>query len=86
MARKPIGKVILMIVLGAMIGSLIGQLIGLVIPEGVVRDFFLKSANLEFGPAPLSLGFFSITFGFKIILNIAGLIGIAIAIYILRWY
>ncbi len=86
MARKPIGKIILMIVLGAMIGSLVGLLIGLVIPAGVVKDFFLKSANLELGPSTLNLGFFAITFGFKIILNIAGLIGIAIAVYILRWY
>ena len=86
MARKSIGQVVLIIILGAMIGSLLGQLIGLIIPEGVVKDFFLKSADLEVGPAPLSVGFFAVTFGFKIILNIAGLLGVGIAIYILRWY
>ena len=72
--------------MGAMIGSLLGQLIGLIIPEGVVKEFFLKSASLEIGPAPLSVGFFSVTLGFAINLNIAGLVGIAIAIYFLRWY
>lgn len=86
MAKKSIGRVVLIIILGALIGSLLGQLISLILPAGVVKEFFLKSAQLEVGPAPINVGIFSITFGFKIILNIVGLIGIGIAIYFLRWY
>lgn len=86
MARKPIGRVILILVLGLMIGSLFGQLIGLVLPEGVVKEFFLRHATFEVGPAPISIGFLAFTFGFKIILNIVGFIGIIVAIYLLRWY
>jgi hypothetical protein len=86
MARKPIGRIILVIVMGALIGSLTGQLIGLVLPEGVVKDFFLKSAPFEIGPTPVSIGFLGFTFGLKINFNIAGLIGVAVAIYLFRWY
>ncbi len=86
MAKKSIGRVVLIIVLGAMIGSLLGQLIGLILPEGVVKDFFLRSAELEAGPTPLNLGLFAITFGFKLILNVVGFIGVVIAVYLLRWY
>lgn len=86
MAKKSMGRVILFIVMGVMIGSLLGQLLGLVLPDGVVKEFFLKHTTLEVGPAPINVGLFSFTFGFKIILNIVGLIGIIVAIYLLRWY
>lgn len=86
MAKKPVGKIVLVIVIGAMVGSLLGQLLGLILPEGVVRDFFLRSAELSVGPAPISVGFLGVTLGFNFTLNIVGLFGIAIAAYILRWY
>ncbi len=86
MARKPIGRVILTIVLGIMIGSLLGQLLGLVLPDGVVREFFLRHTTLEVGPTPINLGLFSLTLGFKLILNVVGFIGVLVAIYLLRWY
>ena len=86
MNRKPIGRVVLVIVMGALIGSLTGQLIGLVLPAGVVKDFFLKSAPLEIGPTEVDVGFLGFTFGLSINFNIAGLIGVAVAIYLFRWY
>lgn len=86
MARKPIGRVVLIIVLGALVGSLLGQLIALIIPAGVVQEFFLKSAPLELGPTTINVGFFALTLGFKITFNVVGFLGVAIAIYFLRWY
>ena len=85
MSRKPIGRVILIIVLGALIGSLTGQLIGLVLPEGVVKDFFLKSASASVGPATINIIIMTFTIGFSIKLNVTGIIGILIAAYALRW-
>jgi len=86
MARKPIAYVVLIIVLGAMIGSLFGQLLTLALPEGVVKDFFLKEAVLAIGPGTLGIGFLEFTIGFKIILNGIGFFGILVAVYLLRWY
>lgn len=86
MAKKPLSHIIVVIVLGAMIGSLVGQLLGLVLPAGVVKDFFLKSAPLEVGPVTLDVVLFAITLGFKITFNIVGLIGIGVAMYFFRWY
>lgn len=86
MARKSIGYMILVIVLGAMIGTLLGELITLLLPTGVVKEFFLKSASFAVGPATLDVRLFSITLGLTIKLNIVGLFGIGIAIYMLRWY
>ncbi len=86
MATKSFGRIVLIIVLGCMIGTLFGKLIGLVLPEGVVRDFFLNEASFEVGPTPINLGLFAFTLGFRLTLNIVGLLGVALAIYLLRWY
>jgi len=86
MAKKPTSQIILVIVLGAILGSLLGELIGLVLPDGVVKEFFTRSAGFALGPSPVDMGLIGFTFGFRITLNIVGLLGIGIALYFLRWY
>lgn len=86
MERKSLKQMIFMIILGAMIGTLIGELITLLLPTGVVKEFFLRSAAISLGPGTLDLRLLSITFGFTIKFNIVGFIGIGIAFYFLRWY
>ncbi len=85
MARKSIGYVVFVIILGAMIGTLFGKLIGWGLPTGVVKEFFLKEASFALGPAELNVGLFAITAGFRVVLNVIGLIGVGVAIYLLRW-
>ena len=85
MARKSFARVTLIIILGAMIGSLFGQLLALVLPDGVVREFFLREAIFGIGPGTISIGFFAITLGFKMVFNVTGFIGVVLAIYMLRW-
>ncbi len=75
-----------MIILGAMVGTLLGELIGLLLPGGVVQDFFLKTASFGLGPGILDVKLFSLTAGFTIRFNIVGLLGIGVALYLLRWY
>lgn len=84
--KKQFGKIILVILIGAMAGTLLGELILMVLPDGVVKDFFVASWTLAVGPATLNAMLFSITFGFTCKINLIGFIGIGIAIYILRWY
>ncbi len=84
--RKSFGKMLLVILLGALFGTLLGHLLGLILPEGVVKEFFLRSWDPQFGPATLDLNLFSLTFGFTLKVNAVGVIGVAIAIYVLRWY
>lgn len=84
--RLSIGWVLLAVVLGAVMGSALGEVIGLVLPEGVVKDFFLKSASFGIAPTAINLTIIIITFGFTFKLNIIGVIGIIVAAYIFRWY
>ncbi len=84
--RKSVGAVLLILIFGALIGSTLGEVIGLVLPDGVIKDFFIKSIKLGFEAGTLNLEVFSITFGFSIKLNIISILGMALAAHILRWY
>ncbi len=85
MRRKGLGFILIIIVLGAIIGSAMGEVLGLVLPDGVVKEFFLRSASFSVGPAVLNLIVFSVTLGFSLKINVIGVMGIFMAAYILRW-
>jgi len=85
MRRVSFRLLVLIIILGALIGTVIGQ-VAILLPDGVVKDFFIKSVTSGFDPATLDLNIFSLTLGFTFNLNISGVIGIAFAVYMLRWY
>ncbi len=83
--KKNIWTILLIIFLGALIGSALGELIAYLIPAGVVKEFFLKSAVAQFGPATLNLVILTFTLGFSFKLNVIGIIGIIVAAYLLKW-
>jgi len=85
MRKKSTAFVILIIILGALIGTALGEVIGILVPAGVVQDFFLKSASASVGPATLDIILFTLTLGFSFKVNITGVIGVLIAAYALRW-
>ena len=84
--KKSLGFIVLVLVLGAFIGSALGEVIGLVLPEGVVQDFFTKAAKGDLGPTTLNLIIVTFTIGFSFKLNLIGVVGIFIAAYLVRWY
>jgi len=85
MRRKSFAYFLLVIIIGALIGTVLGEIIALVIPDGVVKDFFLKAATASLGPGTLNLIIITLTLGFSIKLNITGVIGILLAAYAFRW-
>lgn len=85
MRKKSLAFIIFIIVLGAMIGTAIGEVLGLILPTGVVKEFFLKSASASVGPATLNIILITLTLGFTFKINITGVIGVLIAAYALRW-
>ncbi len=84
--KKSLGFIILILVIGALIGSALGEVIGLVLPDGVVKQAFIKSVTGTAGPATIDLLLFTFTIGFAIKLNVIGVVGIIIAAYLVRWY
>jgi hypothetical protein len=83
---RPLGVLIVMLVVGCVLGSLFGELLGLILPVGVVRDFFVKGFQPQFGPLTVDLGVVGFTFGFKLKLTVASVLGIMLAVHIFRWY
>ena len=85
MRKKSLGYIIFIIVVGALIGTALGEIIGVILPAGVVQDFFLRSASASIGPGTIDIILLTLTLGFSIKLNVTGVIGILIAAYALRW-
>ncbi|HHZ20836.1 MAG TPA: DUF4321 domain-containing protein [Firmicutes bacterium] len=69
----------LLLVVGSLTGSLLGQLLGGTLP-------FLKTGStIELAPQTLKLAeVFHLTFGFGFCLNIATILGMALAIWVYR--
>ena len=84
--NKPILLAVYTLTLGAVVGTLVGEILGFILPEGVVKQFFLLSKTLSVGPGTLNIIMLQLTLGLSITLNVISLIGIAIAYYLLRWW
>jgi uncharacterized membrane protein len=86
MKRIKIGILILILFLGSLIGSAFGELIGYILPDGVVKDFFLTSVDAGIKPTTIDLNLIKFTLGFTFKLNVMGIVGVIISAYILKWY
>ena len=79
---------------GAVIGGVIGSLMGWILPEGVVKDFFLTSLTFDIGSSfgneigviVLDLSIIVFKFGLAIDFNFTSIIGLATSYYILRYF
>ena len=94
MSKRSVFLVALGILCGTLIGTLFGELLGLILPAGVVKDFFLTSINFdlagivgqEHGVIILDLNLVILKFGVSLKFNFTSLIGFATAYYLLRYF
>ncbi|MBC8213480.1 MAG: DUF4321 domain-containing protein [Candidatus Marinimicrobia bacterium] len=84
--KRSLFFIFLVILVGAILGTVFSQMAGQLIPEGVVRDFFLTSKPLGWDPFTLNLQLFTITTGFSIDISVVSILGIAVAWYFLRFF
>ena len=85
MRKRRFGFIVLILLLGGLVGAALGQVLSLILPEGVVKDFFLRSVTFGFSPTTLNLVILTLTLGFSFKINIIGVIGIILLAYLLRW-
>ena len=60
MKKRSVSIIILVLFFGTFFGTLSGELLGWLLPESVVKDFFLKSINFSLGGyrgEPMTLDF-----------------------------
>jgi Sec-independent protein secretion pathway component TatC len=71
-------------IFGLMLGGFLGELFSNILPEGVVKDFFVSAISERLGPGTLDLVVLSLTAGIAIQVNVMSIIGLFIAIYLFR--
>ncbi len=71
-------KWVFIIAAGSIMGNIIGNVLSRFIP------FLSLSESIGLTPATLDLSFLTVTFGFNVSLNLAGIIGIIIVVLIFR--
>ena len=91
--KRKIWIIVLILFVGSMIGTIFGDLIAFILPDGVVKQFFLQSTNFSLSSffsnddyIFLNLGSTGIVFGLKIKLNFSSIIGFSISYYFLRYF
>ena len=84
--KRSIGLVFIGLIIGAALGTILGDVTALLLPEGVVKQFFLQSVSWGISPFTVDLMVASITFGLRVKFNIASILGLATAYYFLRYF
>ena len=93
-ASRNLKVIVLVLFIGSFIGTLFGDLIAFVLPEGVVKQFFLQSTEFSlkglFGEEndaiSLDLGAITLILGLKIRFNFATIFGLGVSYYFLRYF
>ena len=94
MNKRNTSLIVIGLFIGAAIGGVLGNLLGWLLPEGVVKDFFLTSLSLnigglagnETGVIIIDLSIITLKFGIAMNSNFTSVIGLTSAYYILRYF
>lgn len=82
---RRIGITIFIILIGGICFGILGEGIGVILPEGPVKTFFLKSLWVGFSPVTINLHLLSFTIGFHLKFNLMSVLGIVFFSYLLKW-
>ena len=93
MKNRKLHIIVLSLFIGAIFGGVVGNIFSLVLPESVVKDFFLTSitfdlgglVNNDLGVFVINLKIIVLKLGLSMSFNFTSVIGIAVAYYILRY-
>ncbi len=85
--KRPILMVLIVLLFGCIIGTALSQLF-LILPDGVVKQFFLQTTSVGWGDSDRWIDFNIIRFksGLYIDISVLSLIGMMISWYFLRYF
>ncbi|MDB9722436.1 DUF4321 domain-containing protein [Candidatus Marinimicrobia bacterium] len=92
--KRSLSVIVLTLFFGTLFGTLLGELLGWILPNSVVREFFLKSIEFNLGSivedavdvVSLDLVMMTVKFGLTLTFNFTSIIGFATAYYFLRYF
>ena len=93
MKKRKLHIIVLSLFVGAVFGGVFGNIFSLILPESVVKDFFLTSINFDLGGLVnndtgviiIDLKVIVLKLGLSMSFNFTSVLGIAVAYYILRY-
>ena len=87
--KRSITFIFLVLIIGIITSTILGQLIGGILPEGVVKDFFLTSRSIGWGLQPenwIDLNVIRFKSGLFIDVSVVSFLGLVISWYFLRYF
>ena len=86
--KRSILVVLIILLFGCIIGTALSQLFSLILPDSVVKQFFLETTSIGWGNSSGWVDFNIIRFksGFYIDISVLSLIGMMISWYSLRYF
>ena len=86
--KRSIFVILMILLFGCIIGTALSQLFSFILPEGVVKQFFLETSSIGWGDSTGWMDFNIIRFksGFYIDVSVLSLIGMMISWYFLRYF
>ena len=85
-SKRTVKFIFLILFFGVISGSAISMFLGFILPDGVVRDFFLMYQDLGWQRTTLNLGVVKITTGFIFSISVCSLLGLFVSWYFLRYF
>ena len=89
MNKKSLSFIFFVFILGMILGTVLSLMIATVLPEGVVKDFFLVKKSIGWGHNQnnwMHFGFFRFKTGLIVDLSILSILGFFISWYFLRYF
>ena len=91
MQKRKLHIIVLSLFVGGVFGGVFGNIFSLVLPEGVVKDFFLASKPLGWGINDGGSGWIDllvirIRTGFVIDVSVVSILGMGVSWYFLRYF
>ena len=94
MNKRSLSVIIIGLFIGAILGGVIGEAFAFILPESVVKEFFLTSLSFNLGGAfgneqgvlVLDLNIITLQFGLKMKFNFTSILGLSVSYYTLRYF
>jgi len=84
-AHRGLGLLLVAVVVGLVVGSLLGELLGELTGPGRLRDVLTHGPTIGLTPpSTLDLRLLSVTFGIVFKVNVVGVVGIIVALVLVR--
>ena len=89
MKKNSLGFIFFIFIVGMLLGTILSMLVASLLPEGVIRDFFLIKKSIGWGATSnnwVEIGFFRFKTGLFLDLSILSILGFFISWYLLRYF